>query len=192
MPAVTSKDKLKELIVYISSKCGDDIKFGKTKLNKILFWSDFLYYFKRRKAITGHNYVKLPYGPIPNDIETLLKEMEANKDIGLAILNAGPYKQTKLVALREPNLGLFDADMIAHVDSIIEDVCGEKSYSATQLSDGTHQTMGWIVTDTADTIPYQTIFVKHKRYQKANVWNKKRAKEIASLLQGQYGFPQTT
>lgn len=188
MTTPTSKDKLKELIVYISSKCGDDIKYSKTKLNKILFYSDFLYYFKRRKPITGHDYVHLPHGPIPNDIEAILKEM-AGKDIGFSVLWAGPYKQTKLVALREPNLQLFDAEMIAHVDSIIDAVCNKRSLSANQLSELTHEFMGWVVTNDGEEIPYQTVFVKEQRFQKSSSWKKNRAKEIAKELEGQYGFP---
>ncbi len=45
--------KLVELILYIADKCENDPHFGKTKLNKILFFSDMLYYGFFGNAITG-------------------------------------------------------------------------------------------------------------------------------------------
>lgn len=56
---------LKELIVYIANKLALHPKFGATKLNKILFYSDFIAYAKLGKSITGEKYQKLPLGPAP-------------------------------------------------------------------------------------------------------------------------------
>ncbi len=187
-PTITPEQKLKELIVYISTKCSSDGKYSKTKLNKILFYSDFLFYLKKQKAITGASYRHLPYGPVPDDIEKLLKNMKGT-DIAIAVTNAGPYLQNKIVALREPDLSLFDADMIAHVDSVIDAVCNKRSLSATNLSDMTHQTMGWLVTSDGEEIPYQTVFIKDKKHQVATAWEKTRAKELAKEFAGQYGLP---
>ena len=36
-----SDERLGELILYVADKCADDPRFGATKLNKILWWSDF-------------------------------------------------------------------------------------------------------------------------------------------------------
>jgi uncharacterized phage-associated protein len=180
--------KLKELIVYISSKCSNDIKYGKTKLNKILYYSDFLFYSKKQKSITDSVYRHLPHGPVPDDMDKLLKNMQ-NKDIAFAVTNAGPYTQTKIVALREPNLSLFDAEMIAHVDSVIDTVCNKNSLSASRLSEMTHQTIGWIVTSNGQEIPYQTIFIKDKKYQIATASERIKARELAIKFAGQYGFP---
>ena len=38
------RTKLKELILHIAKECCDDPTFGATKLNKILWWADFLFY----------------------------------------------------------------------------------------------------------------------------------------------------
>lgn len=191
MKDITPEQKLKELIVYISTKCSADVKYNKTKLNKILYYSDFLYYLKKQKAITECSYRHLPYGPVPDDIEKLLKHMKGD-DIEIAITNAGPYTQNKIVALRQPDLSLFDADMIAHVDSVIDAVCNKNSLSASMLSDMTHQTMGWLVTSGGQEIPYQTVFIKNKKYQVATPWERSRAKELAREFAGQYGFPSET
>ncbi len=166
MANTTPEQKLKELIVYISAKCSNDVKYSKTKLNKILFYSDFLFYLKKQKTITDCSYRRLRYGPVPDDMEKLLKHMKGT-DIDIVVTNAGPYLQNKIFALREPNLALFDVDMIAHVDSVINIVCNKRSSSATQLSEMTHETMGWLVTSEGQEIPYNTVFVKDRKYQVA-------------------------
>lgn len=189
---MTPEQKLKELIVYISTKCSDDVKYGVTKLNKILFYSDFLYYLKRQKAITDCSYVHLPYGPAPDDMDRLLTNMTGT-DIGFSVVSAGPYTQNKIVALREPNLSSFDPDMISHVDAVINAVSNnKKSLSATQLSGISHEIMGWVVTENGEKIPYNTVFVKDKKYQVATNWEKSRAKELAQEFSGQYGYPTTS
>lgn len=189
---VSSKEKLKELIVYISTKCTNDFRYNKTKLNKILYYSDFLFYLVNQKPITGHTYVHAPRGPIPDSIEGLLKEME-RKDVFMAVSKAGPYDEFRPVAMRTPKLEMFTAKEISFVDSIIEELSTSHRITATEVSEATHKKMGWLVTKNGDEIPYETIFVKDKKYQVATDWERKRAKELAQTLAAgnEYTAPQT-
>ncbi|HZQ34888.1 MAG TPA: hypothetical protein VFD32_03070 [Dehalococcoidia bacterium] len=45
--------KLGELILYVAEKSSDDPRFGATKLNNILFFSDFLAFGQLGRSITG-------------------------------------------------------------------------------------------------------------------------------------------
>ncbi len=65
-----------ELLLYISKKCASDPKFGATKLNKILFYSDFLAYAQLGNSITGCEYQKLPHGPVPKRILAVRAALE--------------------------------------------------------------------------------------------------------------------
>ena len=57
--------KMRELILYVASKSQHDPKFGSTKLNKILFFADFAFYFKHGRSVTGQEYMRLKHGPAP-------------------------------------------------------------------------------------------------------------------------------
>lgn len=183
-----SKQKLKELIVYISKKCSNDEAFGKTKLNKILFFTDFLYYLKNKSSISGQDYVHLQFGPVPMDMNYTLQEME-KRDIAFAIVQSGPFSQKRIVALREPDLSSFSSDMIAHLDEIIQEVCIKNRVRATWLSNYSHDFMGYLATADTDTIPYSTVLLKNKRHQKITEREKKRGEELANLFKGRYGLP---
>ena len=45
--------KLKELILYVADRCEADPTFGAIKLNKTLFYADFLAFASTGKPITG-------------------------------------------------------------------------------------------------------------------------------------------
>jgi hypothetical protein len=75
--------KMKELILYISQKCADDAKFGATKLNKILYFSDFLAYAYHGSPITGFEYQKLPNGPAPRRLVPVREQLMESGELGI-------------------------------------------------------------------------------------------------------------
>lgn len=154
-----SDERLRELVLYISWKCEDDPKFGAVKLNKILFLSDFLSYRYRGSAITGAEYMRLDHGPVPRRLlpaqNKLLEDGDiAIKETWLADTLRHPRKQT--VALRAPNLELFSGEEIALVDSVITKVL---PLNGTQLSEVTHDFIGWRIAGEGETIPYQASLI---------------------------------
>lgn len=62
-----SVPKAKEMVYYFSSL----LKPFTTKLNKLLFYADFLFFQKYKKSITGMNYIAIQKGPVPNKFDTL-------------------------------------------------------------------------------------------------------------------------
>ena len=62
-PAKYNERKPGELIVLIASLSRDDPAFGDVKLNKLLFFSDFLAYTNLGHPTTGAEYQKLDFGP---------------------------------------------------------------------------------------------------------------------------------
>src|ERR1700733_10925348 len=92
-----------ELMLYVSEKCASDPKFGATKLNKILFYADFLAYAELGNSITGFEYQKLPHGPAPRRILTVRRrlEQEGALEVSNVKLREG-RTQTRLGAKRNP------------------------------------------------------------------------------------------
>ena len=187
MSTKTKKDKLKELIVYVSAKCADDKTYGITKLNKIIFFADFFHYLNKGESISGQNYVHLDHGPVPEDMKSIRGEMD-KRDIALAVCQSGPFEQKRVVALREADLSSFKPEMVSTLDAVIKQVSEENHLRAKWLSDLTHEFIGWRVTETLELIPYETFFLKSKRDQKVTERERNKALEIAKKLSGRYGF----
>lgn len=164
---VQDEAKLAELILYISQKCADDPCFGATKLNKILYFADFLHYGNHGKPITGVEYQKLPYGPAPRRLVPVRRQLMENGELGIqpVELRNGSVQQ-RPVNLREPNLDLFSGSEIAQVDNVIN--CFAQSDTDT-ISGVSHKMIGWQVVEENATIPYPTVFISNPKLSRAEI-----------------------
>ena len=70
-----NKAKLEALILYILSKYNNS-KLTETKLQKLLYFSDFGHYQENGDSITGYKYRKNIFGPTIMDLPAILKELE--------------------------------------------------------------------------------------------------------------------
>lgn len=147
--------RLRELILYIATKCVDDPNFGATKLNKILFYADFIAYMKWEKPVTGVRYMKGDFGPVPRALVPVRNEMVDLDEIEIQEVSRFNFKQKRPVAKREPDLSLFSAQEIALVDSIIDILRG---FTGIQVSELTHN-RAWRIADKGQDIPYQAVFL---------------------------------
>jgi hypothetical protein len=153
---VADERKLAELILYISEKCGNDPTFGAIKLNKILCFSDFLFYAYNDRGITNVEYQKLPNGPAPRRLLPVRDELIKNGELAVqeVALKSG-HTQKRTVNLRKANLTIFSGAEIAQVDRVIESM---QDATAELVSDMSHNLVGWLVVEDGETIPYNTIY----------------------------------
>jgi len=181
----TDYKKLLELSIYISDKANGDTYLGLTKLNKILFLSDFHYYLKTGKSITNQIYLHFPNGPVPKDMRKVEK---SSSDIAFKAAQIFDHGQKKPIALREPDLSVFNGDEIAFVDKIIDFACNKHKITAAWMSKSSHDYMGWSITNNGEPIPYNTIFVEIVSKQKATSFDLQHARNLAQELGDDYGF----
>ena len=86
--------RFKELIVLISELCAKDPTYGSVKLNKILYFADFMAYRVLGKPITGATYFKLQEGPAPREPGWMLAEDREDIPYETAWLSQDPVDQT--------------------------------------------------------------------------------------------------
>lgn len=152
--------KLGELILYVSRKSADDPDFGATKLNKILYFADFLAYGYWGVPITGAEYQHLPQGPAPRRLIPVRDQLVSEGALAIQEVQVlGGWTQKRTVYLREPNLESFRGREIALVDQVIDALRG---VNATQASFLSHAEVGWKATRDGQTIEYDTVFLSDK------------------------------
>lgn len=147
-------EKLEELILYVSEKSATDQFFGKTKLNKILFFADFTAYRETGRSITGAVYQHLPQGPCPHQL------LPALNALGDAIMERQESTyvgmRKRLIARRQADLSVFKPDEVGIVDRVIKELA---PLNSKQVSDLSHDTMAWRLTADYQEIPYGTAFL---------------------------------
>lgn len=154
MATKATAKRFRELILYVARETESDPKCGKTKLYKILFYSDFLAYSKLGHSISGQEYQKLKNGPVPRQAYPELKAMVAAKLCVWAIRDYFGREQHKLLALREPDLSDLSGEEIAIVQDVIRALL---PYDGTEVSDLSHRFLGWQLAEEGEAIPYSTV-----------------------------------
>jgi Protein of unknown function (DUF4065) len=115
----TDDEKLQELILYVSDLCGQDAHFGAIKLNKLLFYADFLSYQRTGKSITGQEYQALPQGPAPRRLKPVVARSEKAGDLAIEPRRRFNRTQLRPVARRGANLSHFTHDDLAPVAKLL-------------------------------------------------------------------------
>lgn len=124
----------------------------KTKLLKLLFYSDFLHYRKNKKSITGLEYVTLPFGPVPDQYEMILVELknrysdiksdfiETEKFSGEIIRTDPPEKQS--------GLSEIEIETILQVSKFFNKM------SSRRISEYSHKELSYLNTPAQQKISY--------------------------------------
>ena len=74
-------EKFTEMVVYFSEKTAP----YKTKMNKLLFYADFLMFKKTCFSISGLRYGAINMGPVPNNFQGIFEYLSNNKEIDIYI-----------------------------------------------------------------------------------------------------------
>ena len=142
--------RLEQLLGFVALTLGTSVV--KTKLLKLAFLSEYEYFRRRTVSITGWPYVRLPYGPVPQEYKLVLERSERDNyiesqdfDDGKVLFRAGP----RSADLASQNI--FSDD---EVDTIRTVVARWKDATATELSHYTHSLPAWKQTGHAREISY--------------------------------------
>jgi hypothetical protein len=150
-------DWLAELTKYIVHRSARDSAFGKVKLVKLIAYSDFTAYQELGESITGAIYCKLEHGPAPRALPATLDALIAGGYLDAVTVPAGPYKQVRYVALKEPDTDVFAASELAVIDAILARF---SNFGGKAISIASHRDFaGWELVEEYDEIPYRTALI---------------------------------
>jgi uncharacterized phage-associated protein len=156
---VPNENKFRELLLFIARRSEGDPRFGAIKLNKLLFYSDFLAYLTLGHPITGQPYFALENGPAPRYLVRVREQMVKSKEIAISRKTTLSGVQERVLALREPDPNKFTPAEIALVTKVL-DVC--RSQSGTELSELSHRFAGWRLAGDKEDIPYEVALVGNR------------------------------
>lgn len=157
MTEPSSRYRLKQLILYVASRMEGADFFGTTKLNKVLYRSEFAAYRETGHKLTEFHYQKNRLGPTLRAFQPITAEMESEGLIAWEIRTRGRTEERRVRALVEPDMSVFSDLDIAKVDTEIQrawDLTGK------QVSDEEHRTAAWYAMKMNETIRPELCFVE--------------------------------
>lgn len=166
-PEMQPYKRLRELILHIAKASAFNQKFSKTKLVKLLYFADFTSYRLSGEPVTGSKYVKLPNGPMPKELNSVLAEMVSAGEIKIEEEQIPGYTNPRMrvIALRNPDYTLFSAKDIARVDELIRLHWDD---DGTRLAEMTHGVI-WKVLGVSEEIPYESALISDEEITQENI-----------------------
>lgn len=145
-----SLEHLKNILLYIIENC-EEVFY--TKMNKILFYVDFLAYSKRGMAITGLSYRALDYGPVPERWDRIYSQYDEIIQTPRLI---GEREGTELKATVKANRNLLTSFEL----EILDKVCSRfATTSSAEISRISHEEDAWLLCNTTSVpIPFDYAF----------------------------------
>jgi Antitoxin SocA-like, Panacea domain len=173
-PIPNRETRLKGLVLYISHQCLDDPTFSRTKLYKILFYSDFEAYGRFRKPITGIPYKKFSFGPAPASFIRLQDEMLRDHLIRVVKRRVFDTDRLRVLPLEDPEPAMFNGAEISIVEAWIRFFWNKTAKEVSRYSHG----LAWKLATLGGPIPYDAVFISDERVTFDEV---ERVKELAIL-----------
>ncbi len=154
-------DKFKSILLYILEKCAGKPNIGETVLYKLLYFSDFNYYEIYEEHLSGAEYRKLPYGPVPQKLDSIINQMILSKTLKRIKTEYHGYPQTRYIPLAKPDLTNLKASEKDVIDKVIEQY---SDWSASAISDYSHKDMPWLASKDGEIIDYELAFYREQPY----------------------------
>src|ERR1035437_1129428 len=157
--------KFKNVLLYILERCAGKPNVGETVLFKLLYFSDFNYYELYEEHLTGAKYRKLPYGPVPQKLDTIIGQMMEKGMIQRIKTEYYDKMQTRYIPLAKADLTELKASEKEVIDKVIEQL---SDWSAAAISNYSHKDMPWLVSKEGEEINYELAFYREAPFSVRN------------------------
>lgn len=145
-----SKEKIYNIILFLA-----DRTILKTKLLKEMFYIDFLCYKNTCKSMTGLEYSKLQYGPVPDQFEYILNQGATEKIIDYNVSYNNDYECHNISSKKEFNKDLFTEEELEILNKVKNRF---KNYGSKEIVDFSHKEQAFLKTELYSKISYDYAF----------------------------------
>ena len=153
--------KLTNVLLYNLERCAGKPNIGETVLKKLLYFCDFNFYELYEEHLTGARYKKLPYGPVPQKLDTIINQMIDNGKLKRVKTDYHGFPQTRYMPMEKADLMQLSAAEKTVIDNVIQQM---SDWNANKISDYSHKDMPWLATKDGDFISYNLAFYRELPY----------------------------
>jgi DNA-binding XRE family transcriptional regulator len=132
-------------------------KVTKTKLAKLLYLADFAWYYDHLESMSGMQYKKFQYGPVPDSFFRVLAELEEDGKIDVERTKEGE-NDVCLIKERESNINEKITTISAEEKKLMEKIAAKWKDKRTQdIVTFTHNQLPYTICRDNELIPYELI-----------------------------------
>lgn len=156
---IFNHNKFEAMVHYIVSK--SDAGMNKLLLSGILYFSDFNYYEKYEKPISGETYTRENMMIVPLHFsDTLNKFIEQNKidENTNRVIN---YVNCTYTSLIKPEYGVLSCDELQVIDDVIELL---SNFQSCEIGRYVHGDIAWRLAEDGEALNYESVFYRDPEY----------------------------
>ena len=142
-------EKLCAMVLFFSHKSEELLK---TKLMKLLNYSDMIFYKENGISISGLKYAHLPYGPVPDKYDLLFGKMESDHIVHIDVLYDNGYEKHQVVPDCDIPQGVLSETEVTVLTRIYEKF---KDFGSFDISEYSHEEKGYQSTKKGEIISYR-------------------------------------
>lgn len=141
-------EKFCAMVLFFANK---NTELLKTKLMKLLNYSDMIFYKENGLSISGTRYLHLPYGPVPENFDILLGTMAADHIAHIEVFYENGYEKHQIIPDEDVPKGIFSEDEIAVMERVYQKFA---DYGSVDISNYSHKEKGYQATKKGEIISY--------------------------------------
>lgn len=141
-------EKLCGMVLFFAHKNSDLLK---TKLMKLLNYSDMVFYKEHSISMSGSKYVHLPYGPVPENFEQLLGRMTADHIVHIEVTYDNGYEKHRVIPDCDIPHGILSEEELDVLERIYAKF---KEFGSGDISKYSHEEKGYSSTKQGEIISY--------------------------------------
>ena len=154
-------EKYKQMILaYLKSPVSTDGRVPKTKLAKLLYLADFAWYYKKLESMSGMQYLRRAYGPVPDSYFLALDELEEEGKITIDRKGEAMLVSIGAGAIRH-KLDLLQGEEVELMKKISTKWKGKRTQ---EIVDFTHEQLPYKLCAPDEVIPYELITQENQEY----------------------------
>ena len=141
-------EKLCAMVLFFAHKSSELLK---TKLMKLLNYSDMIFYKENGISISGLKYAHLPYGPVPENFDMLLGKMTADHIAHIEVFYDNGYEKHQVIPecdIPDGVLSEAELDVLERIYVKFED------FGSVDISNYSHKEKGYSSTKKGEIISY--------------------------------------
>lgn len=141
-------EKLCAMVLFFAHKSPELLK---TKLMKLLNYSDMIYYKENGVSMSGLRYAHLPYGPVPENFDILFGRMSIDNIAHIEVIYENGYEKHQVI----PEKAIPDNILSAEELEVLERIYDKfKDFGSVEISNYSHKEKGYSATKQGEIISY--------------------------------------
>ena len=142
----------KNAVLYFIKYCNNQYLHA-TKLNKLLYYLDFIYFRDHAQSVTGDRYIHQGYGPVPTHIDEILTTLKSE---GTIDTESVPHNDSEMINFKlKDNSKLDESVFSPEQKELLKHICDEfGSWPTEKIVAQTHLEAPWFYSKPYEVVDY--------------------------------------